>query len=202
MDDGIGKVVQSLKETGKFDNTIIFFLSDNGGQLEDGANNGNLRDGKQSMYEGGIKVPCFVASPSRIKAGTNSQQRLHVIDIFPTLAEIAGVKFDHKIDGISFLPILKNSEATLDPRPLFFFRREGGFKYGGETIEAVISGNMKLLHNSPYEPLELYDLFDDPLETRNLIKSNHKKYKALHQLLIEQIRRGGSVPWQKSEEKK
>lgn len=197
MDDGVGKVVQSLKETGKFDNTIILFLSDNGGHLEDGANNGNLRDGKQSMYEGGLKVAACVEWPNHIKPGTNTQQPLHIIDIFPTLAEIAGVNVDHKIDGVSFLPILNNSDATLAPRPLFFFRREGNFRYGGETIEAVISGNMKLLHNSPYEPLELYDLYHDPLEQRNLINWNPKEYMALHQLLVEQIKKGGSVPWQK-----
>ena len=199
MDDGIGKVVQSLKETGKYDNTIIFFLSDNGGHLEDGANNGNLRDGKQSMYEGGLKVPACVEWPNHIKPGSYSEKKLDEIDIYPTIAEITGIKINHKIDEESFYAVLKNSDAKMPDRPLFFTRREGNFRFGGETIQAVISGNMKLLQNSPYQPYELYNLYDDPLEQRNLINWNIDDYKRLHQLLINQIKKGGSVPWQKPE---
>ena len=199
MDDGIGKVVKSLKEAELFENTIIIFVSDNGGHLEDGANNGNVRDGKESVYEGGLRVPAFIEWPNHIKPGTNSLERLLHMDIYPTLAEIAGIKVNHKIDGVSFLSILQNSEEKLAKRPVFFMRREGNLRFGGETIQAVISGNMKLLKNSPYEPYELYDLYNDPLEQRNLINWNLDQYKALHQLLMNQIKKGGSVPWQKPE---
>ena len=199
MDDGIGKVVQSLKETGKYNNTIIFFLSDNGGHLEDGANNGNLRDGKESMYEGGLKVPACVEWPNHIKPGSYSEEKLDEIDIYPTIAEITGINIHHKIDGESFYAVLKNSDAKMPERPLFFTRREGNFRFGGETIQAVISGNMKLLQNSPYQPYELYNLYNDPLEQRNLINWNIDDYNRLHQLLINQIKKGGSVPWQKPE---
>ena len=200
MDDGVGKVVQKLKETGKFNNTIFMFLSDNGGHLEDGANNGTLRDGKESMYEGGIKVPAFIEWPNHIEPGTHSDERLLTMDIYPTLAEIAGVSINHKIDGQSFLPILKNNKEKMPSRPLFFTRREGNFRFGGKTIQAVIVGNMKLLQNSPFAPYELYDLYHDPQETRNLINWNIDQYKKLHDLLIGQIKRGGSVPWQKPED--
>lgn len=200
MDDGVGQVVQSLKETGKYDNTIIFFLSDNGGHLESGANNGNLRDGKESLYEGGIKVPAFVVWPNHIKPGSYSAEKLDEIDIYPTIAEITGIKINHKIDGQSFNSILINSDSKMPDRPLFFTRREGNFRFGGETIQAVILGNMKLLQNSPYQPYELYNLYSDPSEQRNLINWDIDVYKRLHQLLIQQIKKGGSVPWQKPEE--
>lgn len=199
MDDGIGKVVRSLKETGAYENTIIVFLSDNGGHLEDGANNGNLRDGKESMYEGGIRVPAFITWPNQIKAGSVSSETALSMDIYPTLAEIAGAKINHKIDGVSLLAILKNADQKLANRPVFFTRREGNLRFGGQTIQAVISGNMKLLHNSPYAPYELYNIYQDPYEQRNLISYQIDQYKKLHELLIKQIKKGGSVPWQKPE---
>lgn len=199
MDDGIGKVVRSLKETGAYENTIIVFLSDNGGHLEDGANNGNLRDGKESMYEGGIRVPAFITWPNQIKGGSVSSETALSMDIYPTLAEIAGAKINHKIDGVSLLAILKNADQKLANRPVFFTRREGNLRFGGQTIQAVISRNMKLLQNSPYAPYELYNIYQDPYEQRNLISYQIDQYKKLHELLIKQIKKGGSVPWQKPE---
>ena len=63
MDDGIGKVIASLKENGQWENTLLFFVSDNGGQTSVGGNCGNLRGGKQDMYEGGIRVPACAVWP-------------------------------------------------------------------------------------------------------------------------------------------
>lgn len=197
MDDGIGRVVKSLKETGAYENTLIVFVSDNGGHLEDGANNGELRDGKESMYEGGLRVPAFFVWPNQIKPGSLSSQTALTMDIYPTIAEIAGASIDHKIDGISLLSVLKNQVQALPPRPLFFTRREGNLRFGGQTIQAVINGNMKLLQNSPYEPYELYDLYHDPAEQRNLVRFNVDAYKNLMGLLIKQMKKGGSIPWQK-----
>lgn len=197
MDDGIGRVIQSLKETGAYENTLIVFLSDNGGYLQDGANNGTLRDGKESMYEGGIRVPAFFVWPNHIQPnGVNTQTAL-AMDIYATVADIAGTKITHKIDGISLLPLLKNATETLPLRPVFFTRREGNLRYGGQTIQAVIYGNMKLLQNSPYEPYELYNLYQDPTEQRNLINYQIDQHKKLHQLLMKHIQEGGSIPWQK-----
>ncbi len=199
MDYGIGKVVESLKETGLYDNTLIVFLSDNGGHLESGANNGNLRDGKQSVYEGGIRIPAFFVWTNRIKPNSVCTQRALTMDIYPTLSEITRVKINHKIDGVSLLPVLMNADEKLPERPLFFTRREGNLRYGGQTIQAVISGNWKLLQNSPYAPYELYNLYEDPLEQRNVVAYNVEQYRGLQNLLIQHIQKGGSVPWQKPE---
>jgi len=198
MDDGVGKVIKTLKANGQYDNSVIIFLSDNGGQLDVGANDGNLRDGKGSMYEGGLRVPAFFVWPNHVKPGTQSAERLMLMDIFPTLAEITGSAVNHHIDGVSFLPILKNSTAKMAPRPLFFTRREGG-GYGGKISDAVINGNMKYLQNTPTQPFEMYDLSKDPLEKNNLVDSNPNKRRALHQMLMKHVQRGGSVPWQRPE---
>lgn len=199
LDDGIGKVIRTLKETGLYDNTLIIFLSDNGGHLEDGANNGNLRDGKQSVYEGGIRVPAVFEWANHIKPGSVTTQRSMIMDIYPTICKITGIQIKNKIDGISLLTILKNDSEALPERPLFFTRREGTFRYAGLTIQAVISGNWKLLQNSPFSPYELYNIYEDPQEQRNLINYELDEYKKLQLLLISHIKKGGSVPWQKPE---
>lgn len=200
MDDGVGKVIQALKTNGLYDNTLIVFLSDNGGQLEMGANNGNERDGKGSMYEGGLRIPACIAWPNHITPGVQSAAQLLLMDIYPTLAEITGVAIDHKIDGVSFASVLKNNSAKIAPRPVFFSRREGG-GYGGKASNAVINNSMKLLQNTPTQPFELYDLSKDPLEQHDLINAGTGQRVILNQLLMKQVQRGGSVPWQKPEEK-
>ena len=90
MDDGIGRVLAALKANGQAENTLVIFSSDNGGQLSVGANNGRLRDGKQSVYEGGLKVPTCAAWPGRIEAGSKSDLMALSMDLFPTVCEVAG----------------------------------------------------------------------------------------------------------------
>ena len=197
LDAGIGQVINALKVTGQYDNTIIIFSSDNGGLLRDEANNGPLRDGKQSVYEGGLKVPtCIVWKKGDIKAGSASDYRALSMDIYPTLVEALGGKLDHPIEGRSFLPVLQGEMQNDASRPLFFTRREGGARYGGLTIQAVQLDGWKLLQNSPFAPQELYYLPDDPGEENNLISSEPEKFKELNALMMQHLQMGGSVPWQ------
>jgi arylsulfatase A-like enzyme len=195
-DDAIGKVIQALKQTGQYENTLIIFTSDNGGHLPTGANNGPVRDGKQSMYEGGLRVPAVVSWPAMIRSGSVSRQVNLSMDIFPTLAELTGVNIEHRIEGRSFLPTLKGIEMNEEDRVLYFTRREGG-PYGGKAYHAIRQGDWKLLQNSPFQPMELYNLKDDPLENNDLIKSNPEINKKLNGLLMQHIQEGGKVPWQK-----
>lgn len=197
MDAGIGKVMQALESTGQADNTIVVFTSDNGGQLNVGANNGNLRDGKQSVYEGGLKVPTAIVWPSQIAKGTKTAFTAMSMDLLPTLFEAAEIQIPSSIDGRSFLPTLKGVTQTPLRNQMFFSRREGGMRYGGKTIEAVISGNWKLLQNSPFAPLELYNLKQDPNESNNLANKRPKQMNALNSMLRRQIQKQGQVPWQK-----
>lgn len=197
MDDGIGKVVRCIQESGEAENTLIIFTSDNGGQLSVGANNGAHRDGKQSVYEGGLIVPFCAVWPKQIKSGSSVAGRGITMDIFPSVCEAAGAKFNHPIDGVSLLSRwTKTTETPVPERDLYYHRREGGDRYGGLTINAVRRGPWKLLQNSPFAPLELYNLDADPLEKDELSKKNRPKFRELSTALRIQIQRGGAVRWQ------
>jgi arylsulfatase A-like enzyme len=197
MDDGIGKVMAALKSNGQAENTIVVFTSDNGGQLDVGANNGPLRDGKQSVYEGGLKVATAVVWPGKIKPGSVSDLRAMSMDILPTAFAAADVAIPHPIEGRSFLQTLEGKSQPALRQQMFFCRREGGPRYGGKTIEAVIDGPWKLLHNSPWEPLELYNIEQDPKEENNLAKTNQPVLNRLNASMRAQLQRGGQIPWQK-----
>lgn len=197
MDAGIGQVMHALQTHGYAENTLVVFVSDNGGQLNVGANNGNLRDGKQSMYEGGLRVPAAVTWPGTIVPGSRSTYPALTMDLYPTLLEVAGVPVTHFIDGQSFLPTLQGQEQDWQERYLFFSRREGNLRYNGKTIEAVRHGPWKLLQNSPFTPLELYNLETDPLETTNLAGEESEVFERLAIALRRYVQEGGKVPWQR-----
>ena len=195
LDDGIGKVISALKETGISNNTLVIFTSDNGGQLNVGANNGPLRAGKQDMYEGGIREPMCAVWPGKIKPGTRSNRVVLTMDLYPTICEAAGAKITHQIDGRSILPTLLGKSHPDEDRFLFWVRREGG-GYGGRAYYAARYGDYKLVQNSPYEPMELYNLKDDPQEKKPLGRK-HKMYRTLFTALRNHIIEAGAVPWQK-----
>jgi arylsulfatase A-like enzyme len=199
LDDGIGKVVKRLKRNGQYDNTLLVFTSDNGGLLRDMANNGPYRDGKQSVYEGGIRVPTCVVWPGVVEAGSVCLRNSLSMDIYSTLLEAAGIHCDFPLEGISFLPQLKQLTTSEPKRPLFFTRREGNNSYGGLTIQAVRLGDWKLLQNSPFGPQELYNLAKDPQEKNNLIGKEKKIFKQLNTLMRWHLQKAGAVPWQPPE---
>ena len=197
LDHGVGQVIQTLKETGQDKNTLIVFVSDNGGQLNVGANNGGLRDGKQSMYEGGIRVPMSIAWPSKIRAGSTTSASALSMDLLPTLCEIVGLKAGPEVDGISLLEVITEVKKDLPARDIFFHRREGGNRYGGMITNAMIRGEWKLVRNTPFSPIELYNLKTDPEEKNDLTNTNKKKFNELSAALRKHIQRGGAVPWQR-----
>ncbi len=196
LDDGVGRVLATLRQLGLEQKTLVVFTSDNGGQLDVGANNGPWRDGKQSMYEGGLRVPMGVAWPGRIPPASRTDRVTLSMDIFPTLCEAAGVRVEHPVEGRSFLATLRGEDQPSPERDLFFHRREGGNRYYGLTIQAIRRGRWKLLQNSPFAPPELYDLEHDPQEQHDLAKESPQLYQQLARALQMQIQRGGAVPWQ------
>jgi arylsulfatase A-like enzyme len=196
LDNGVGSVINSLKENDLYENTIIVFTSDNGGLLRVEANNGPLRDGKGSVYEGGLRVPTSIVWKNHIAPGSITDFKAATMDLYPTLLEATKINIDHEIDGKSFLPILLGKEMNNENRLLYFVRREGGTRYGGLTIQAIQFNNWKLLQNSPYEAQELYNLQEDPYETINLIESEPEQFKILNDLMMNQIQSAGKVPWQ------
>ena len=187
MDEGIGQVLQSLHENGFDENTLVMFVSDNGGQLNVGANNGALREGKGTVYEGGIRVPAIASFPEHTSAGSENNTVLTTMDIYPTILEAAGVRIPHRIDGLSFFDSFRGGSPPDRDRIIFFSRREGGVRFSGKTIEAVRRGPWKLLHNSPYAPLELYNLERDPLETTDLSATEPEIFRQLAAALRQYI---------------
>ena len=196
MDEGIGQVLQSLHENGFDENTLVMFVSDNGGQLNVGANNGPLREGKGTVYEGGIRVPAIASFPEHTSAGSENNTVLTTMDIYPTILEAAGIRIPHKIDGLSFFDLFRGGSPPDRDRNIFFSRREGGVRFGGKTIEAVRRGPWKLLHNSPYAPLELYNLERDPHETTDLSATETEIFRQLAAALRQYIQDSGRIPWQ------
>lgn len=197
MDDAIGRVLSALESTGLAENTLVIFSSDNGGSLPHGASNGPLRAGKQDMYEGGIKVPTCFVWPGKIKPETQNNNLGLTMDLFPTLCEIAGVTINHEIDGISLTPGIQGKKQITDDRTVFFVRREGG-GYGGLCYYAARKGKYKLLQNTPFEPLQLFDIVSDPYEKQPL-DENSEEFRDLKYNLSQHIRKSGAIPWQAEE---
>ena len=202
MDAGIGRVIKELKDSGMYSNTLIFYTSDNGGALPVGAYNGPLRGGKEDMYEGGIRVPACAVWPEHIFPGSVTDQIALLMDLFPTICDVAGVKINHPIEGKSFLPTLLGQHQELNDRLLYWVRREGGTgdhsPMLGLGYHAVRQGDMKLLHNRPLDPLQLFNLIDDPKEQNNLSSINQPDFQALARLMQQQIQQAGAIPWQKT----
>jgi len=196
MDAGIGRVLDVLDQKGLAQNTLVVFTSDNGGLLNTGAVNGPWRSGKTHMYEGGLRVPCAARWPARIAAGSRTDQIALTMDLFATACDLAGIDAPQGIDGVSLASVLQGRTEPLPARDLYFVRREGGNLYGGKTIEALRRGDWKLLQNSPFAPLELYNLKTDSLEATNLADREKTIFNDLSAALRKHVQRGGEVPWQ------
>jgi len=196
LDHGIGRVLDVLDRTGLAQNTLVVFSSDNGGVLRNGANNGPWRGEKCHVYEGGLRVPAGVRWPARIRPGSRTERIALTMDLYPTLAEAAGVRPNDGIDAVSCLPTLLGQSQPEPKRDLYFVWREGGVGYGGKTIDALRRGDWKLLQDSPFAPLELYNLAADPKEVSDLAKREPKTFAELSAALRLHIQRGGQVPWQ------
>ena len=196
LDDGIGRVLAALKETGREQDTVLVFSADNGGSLPHAQNNDPWRGGKQDHYDGGLRVPFMVRWPAQIRPGSRSDYAGLVFDLFPTFLQLAGIQPSPELDAVSLLPALKGGTPA-PARDLYFVRREGGLQYGGKSYEAIIRGDWKLMQNNPFSPLELYHLKDDPQEKTNLAATNKRVFNELATVLRAHIQRGGATPWQK-----
>ncbi|MDR2705218.1 MAG: sulfatase-like hydrolase/transferase [Planctomycetaceae bacterium] len=201
LDTGIGRVLQTLEETGLEQNTLVVFTSDNGGQLNLGAFNGSHRGGKGEMYDGGLKIPFLVRWQNHIIPGSQTEVQGVQMDLFPTILELAGAtpndnSFVQHIDGVSLLNIFLGKSTTLESRNLYFVRREGGIPFGGKTSNALIRGDWKILQNTPFSPLEFYNLKNDPLENTDLKTKIPQEFRTSLKQMMLHIQEGGRVPWQ------
>ncbi len=181
LDDQVGEIMQKVGELGLSDNTIIIFTSDNGPHKEGGADpdyfdsNSIYRGYKRDLYEGGIRVPMIASWPDKIKKNTKSDHISAFWDVLPTMADLLDIKVESEIDGISFLPTLLGKKNQKNHDYLYWeFHERGG-------RQALLAGNWKLIRYNVNDDgdYELYNLKEDPGETRNVIKDYPKKAKGL-----------------------
>ncbi|MDP3069852.1 MAG: sulfatase-like hydrolase/transferase [Opitutaceae bacterium] len=174
MDDAIGAVVAKLKSEGVWENTLLFFISDNSGPLPQSANNTPLRAGKHSDYEGGIRVPFLVCWPAKLKAG-ESQAVVSALDILPTALAAAGLvgPTEKSLDGMNILPVLRGEVA---PQPRNLFWSSGS----DDGWWAVRSGDWKLVCEKG--KIGLFDLSKDISEKNDLAKAKPEKLAELTKL--------------------
>lgn len=209
MDQGIGKIIQTLEENGALDNTLIIFLSDNGGCAEfqggklneedlpmlgqenpaesyrtNWANVSNtpFREYKSFVYQGGISTPLIMHWPKQLKAkGTISKQVTHVIDLMPSLIELTEADYPQKINESVIYPLPGKSLLPAMYGKVF---DRGPLFFEHEANCAVIDRNWKLVSKGKYQPpyqgdWELYDLKTDPTEIHNRIAEYPEKAKEL-----------------------
>jgi arylsulfatase A-like enzyme len=170
MDRHVGEITALLKKLGIYQNTLMFFTSDNGAAKRfDGIHNssGVMQGKKRSLNEGGIRVPMVVRWPGKIKAGRVSSHPWYFPDVMPTFAEIGGVSSEvpEDIDGISILPTLLDKEVQKQHEYMFW-------QYG---VRAVRSGKWKGIGKGGH--LYLYDLSKD-IEEKNDLSSKHPEIAA------------------------
>jgi arylsulfatase A len=158
-------LLHELRELGLDENTLVVFTSDNGSRCRDeGGSNGPLRGTKGTTWEGGQRVPCVMRWPAGIPAGSECRGLSSSMDLFPTLAEMAGaqVPTDRTIDGRSILPLMRSGGQDPSPRETLFY-------YRLNNLEAVRKHNWKLHFRKADQVMcELYDLDADPGETTDL----------------------------------
>lgn len=195
-DAAVGRVLAVLDETGLARDTLVVFTSDNGGSLPHGQRNDPWRGGKQQHYDGGLRVPFAVRWPGRVTAGQRTDHAGQVFDIYATVLDVAGVAAPREMDAVSFAPVLRGEHVDTAGRAMYFVRREGGARYGGEAYHALIRGPWKVLRNDPYSPLELYHLERDPSELTNLAAIERDTLRDLQAELQRRIQRAGAVAWQ------
>lgn len=187
MDEGIGRILATLKQQNLLDNTLIIFASDNGGVglPELGpipTNSEPLRKWKGHVYEGGIRVPTIIYWKGEIKAQQTCNQYFMNTDYVPTILDILGQNPNLSPDGMSILPLLKNSEKPYN-RGAIYWHYPHFSNQMSRPAGAVRQGEWKLVENFETGKFELFNLKEDIGETKNLLKRQPEKAQALSKLL-------------------
>lgn len=161
LDDGVGMITGALDSLGLSENTLVFFVSDNGGATyTDATDNGSLKAGKFSQFEGGINVPMIVSWKGKIEANRSYEHPVCLLDLYTTIASAASVSLpeDRIYDGVDLLPLLEDPE--LDAHDFLYWRTDFN--------RAIRSKRWKLVWNTRDKQDFLYDMEENLLERKNL----------------------------------
>lgn len=170
MDDAIGLVLDSVAQSGKYNDTIVIFTSDNGGVSSgDGRATSNLplRGGKGKQWEAGFRVPLAIAWPGKFESDQRTPIRAISTDLYPTILDLCGLPAnpEQHADGVSLASVLQG--GGMPDRPLFWHYPHYG-NQGGEPSSVVVRGDWKLIRYHEDGRDELYDLASDPGEQEDL----------------------------------
>jgi arylsulfatase A-like enzyme len=192
MDEQIGRLRKELRTLGAAENTMLWFCSDNGpeGTAEQYPSTaGPFRGRKRDLLEGGIRVPAILEWPSKIKSGLVTDLPCCTSDYFPTVMDILGLKLPGQVqpvDGVSLAPLIAG-KMRLRPRPIGFESRNPRSDADPVTRNrlALIDNRYKLLRYGDESEWELYDLIEDPGETKNLASEYPKVLERMRKALLE-----------------
>jgi arylsulfatase A-like enzyme len=177
MDDAVGKILGKVREMGEEDNTLIFFLADNGGPtMSTTSSNKPLRGFKSQTWEGGTRVPFCVQWKGHLPAGETYEDPIIQLDILPTALAAAGASVDPawKLDGVNLLPYLEGDKSNRPHETLYW-------RFGKQW--AVRHGDWKLVGGNGGDLAgELYNLAEDISESNNLASDNPDKFAELKKL--------------------
>ena len=202
MDKSLGDIMDFLKEKKVDQNTIIIFMSDNGGlsttPLRGGkahSQNLPLKAGKGSVYEGGIREPMIIKWPGVVQPNSTANQYVMIEDFFPTILQMAGLKnykLVQSVDGKSLIPILKNANYSDTSRSLIWHYPNKWIDKDGPGINyysAIRKGNWKMIYSMRTGKKELYNLAIDMGESNDLSENYTDKLLELSTLLSNQLRK-------------
>jgi len=178
VDDGVGRVLDTLDNLELDKKTLVFFLSDNGGAANNGSRNTPLRANKGTVYEGGMRVPFAFRWTGKVPAGIDFQHPVSSMDMLGTMAGLTGVEItrDRPLDGVNLIPFL-TGEKSGPPHEVLFWQMF-------DKDHAVIrSGNDKYIDLDKEDKTELYDLSNDKEEKNDLVDRQAENAKKLQSQL-------------------
>jgi arylsulfatase A-like enzyme len=198
MDKSLGDILDLVETRGVADNTIVLFMSDNGGLSASGrggephTHNKPLSSGKGSSHEGGVRVPMIVKWPGVTQPQSSCGDCVIIEDFFPTILSMAGIdkpKVVQEVDGLSFVPQLKGTEKKTQDRALYwhFTNNWGPTGPGIAPHSAIRKGDWKLIYYHHDQSYELFNLADDIGEMKNLAKTRPRMVRKLAKDLREYL---------------
>lgn len=202
VDKSLGDVLDYIEEKGIADNTVIIFMTDNGGNAENKQKGGvphthnkPLREGKGSCYEGGVRVPLMFCWPGKVAAGTRCDVPVICEDLFPTILSIAGVsgyETVQEVDGVDLVPLITRGEGVDPERELVFHYPHKWKPYDLADIDrlsAMRKGDWKIVYRMAEGKLELYNLRDDIGEEHDLSAQEPEKLAEMASQLSAKLRK-------------
>lgn len=195
MDEAVGHIINQLKASGAYENTIIILTSDNGGVSSGdhfSTSNLPLKAGKGSTFEGGIRVPFFMSLPMTNHSGKVIETPVISTDIYPTLLALSNqeLRFDQHSDGINLMPLITDNKPT--NRSLIWHYPHYSNQDGRPT-SAIRADNWKLIYDHETQQNELYNLAEDPSELTNLVQINPEIAQNLSSSLMAHLAQVGAL---------